>query len=80
MAQVRPERSLLPTLQQSEEQLPKWTSASAVNSQLFSEDPAAALEAADLRLDREGMVELEAVLRSLAQKLELLVPDFPSHS
>jgi hypothetical protein len=75
VAQAVPKQRLLLALQQSEEQLRKWTSASAANSRLFSEDPAAALEAADLRLDWEVIVELEIVLRSLARKLELLLPD-----
>jgi hypothetical protein len=61
---------LLLALKQCEGQLRRWAGASAANARLFSEDPAAALEAADLNLDRDAMVELEAVLRELAQKLE----------
>jgi hypothetical protein len=62
---------LVLALEQCEEQLHRWTDESEANSRLFSEDPAAALEAADLRLDLDTMVELETVLRGLARKLEL---------
>ena len=63
---------LISALQQCEDQLRAWTGASKGNSRLFDENPAAALEAADLSLDREAMVEFEAVLRDLARKLELV--------
>jgi hypothetical protein len=61
-------------LEQCEKQLRRWAGASEGNARLLSEDPAAALEAADLNLDWDAMVELETVLRELAQKLELTLP------
>jgi len=77
VAQIPPAqyRRLLLALQQFEEQLCKWTSASEANSRLFSQNPAAALEAADLHLDLDVMLELETVLRELAHKLQISLPD-----
>ncbi|HET9837025.1 MAG TPA: hypothetical protein VFR84_02240 [Candidatus Angelobacter sp.] len=66
---------LLSALQLCENRLCSWKRASDTNTRIFHENPAAALEAADLRLDVETMVELETVLRDLARKLELALPD-----
>jgi hypothetical protein len=70
-------RRLLTALEHCEDQLRGWTSASEANRSLFDDNPAAALEAADLQfgLDRDTMMEFETVLRSLARKLELYPPD-----
>ena len=65
---------LLSALQQCENQLRTWQKTSASNTRLLNQDPAAALEAANLGLDRETMVEFEDVLRALARKLDLKVP------
>ena len=65
---------LLLALQQCEDQLRTWTGASEANSRLFDENPAAALEAAELSLDREVMMEFESVLRDLDQKREMVSP------
>jgi hypothetical protein len=73
VAQIPPEQfmRLFRALQHCEEQLRSWSGASEANSRLFHDDPAAALEAANLQLDRDAMVELESVLRELAQKLQI---------
>jgi len=66
---------LLTALQHCEDRLRSWTGASDANWRLFDENPAAALEAADLLLDRDTMMEFETVLQGLARKLELSLPD-----
>ena len=64
---------LLHALRQCGDQLALWISKSPANACLFIEDPAAAIEAATAPsdLDLETMRELESVLISLAQKLDL---------
>jgi len=66
---------LLTALEHCEDQLRGWTGASDANRRLFDEDPAAALEAADLQLDRDAIMEFETVLRGLARKLDLPLRD-----
>ncbi|HXA83501.1 MAG TPA: hypothetical protein VNZ47_00395 [Candidatus Dormibacteraeota bacterium] len=66
---------LLQALRQCGDQLALWISKSPANACLFIEDPAAAIEAAtaSANLDLHTMLELEAVLTGLAQKLDLPV-------
>ena len=66
---------LLTALEHCEDRLRSWTGASEANSRLFDQNPAAALEAAGLQLDRDAMMEFETVLQALARKLELPLPD-----
>ena len=66
---------LLQALKHCEDRLRSWTGVSEANQRVFDENPAAALEAADLQLDRETMMEFENVLRGLARKFELPLPD-----
>ena len=64
---------LLQALRQCGDQLALWISKSPANACLLVEDPAAAIEAATAPsdVDLETMQELESVLMSLAQKLDL---------
>ena len=64
---------LLYALRQCGDQLARWISKSPANACLLIEDPAAAIEAATAPtdLDLDTMRELESVLTSLAQKLDL---------
>jgi hypothetical protein len=64
---------LLYALRQCGDQLALWISKSPANACLLIEDPAAAIEAATAPtdLDLDTMRELEFVLTSLAQKLDL---------
>ena len=64
---------LLHALRHCGDQLALWVSQSPANACLLIEDPAAAIEAATAPsdLDLETMRELESVLISLAQKLDL---------
>lgn len=64
---------LLQALRQCGDQLALWISKSPANACLLVEDPAAAIEAATAPtdLDLDTMRELESVLLSLAQKLDL---------
>jgi len=64
---------LLHALRQCGDQLALWISKSPANACLLIEDPAAAIEAATAPtdLDFDTMRELESVLTSLAQKLDL---------
>ena len=64
---------LLQALRQCGDQLALWISRSPANACLFIEDPAAAIEAATAPADlnRDIMLELEAVLTGLAEKLDL---------
>jgi hypothetical protein len=64
---------LLEALKQCGDQLAVWISKSPANACLFIEDPMAAMEAATAPedLDLAVMIELEDVLTSLAQKLDL---------
>ena len=65
---------LLHALRQCGDQLDMWISKSQANAYLFIEDPAAAMQAAGPQLDLDVMLELEAVLSGLAQKLDLALP------
>ena len=74
MAQFSPaiqSERLLQALEQCGDQLDTWISRSHANACLFIEDPAAAMQAAGPQLDLDVMLELEAVLSGLAQKLDL---------
>jgi hypothetical protein len=64
---------LLHALRQCGDQLALWLSKSPANACLLIEDPAAAIEAATAPtdLDLDTLHELESVLTSLAQKLDL---------
>jgi hypothetical protein len=64
---------LLHALKQCGDQLALWISKSPANACLLIEDPAAAIEAATAPtdLDLDSIRELESVLTSLAQKLDL---------
>ena len=64
---------LLQALRQCGDQLALWISKSPANACLLIENPAAAIEAATAPtdLDLDTMRELESVLTSLAQKLDL---------
>jgi hypothetical protein len=66
---------LLHALRQCGDQLALWISKSPANACLLIEDPAAAIEAATAPTDLDSytMRELESVLTSLAQKLDLPV-------
>ncbi|MCU1218942.1 MAG: hypothetical protein JWM08_2523 [Candidatus Angelobacter sp.] len=78
MAHITPmseSEQLLHALRQCGDQLDAWISKSPANVCLFIEDPMAAVEAATAPadLDLAVMLELEAVLVGLAQKLDLPV-------
>lgn len=64
---------LLHALKHCGDQLALWISKSPANACLLVEDPAAAIEAATAPtdLDLDTMRELESVLMTLAQKLDL---------
>jgi hypothetical protein len=64
---------LLHALRHCGDQLALWISKSPANACLLMKDPAAAIEAATAPsdLDLDTMRELESVLISLAQKLDL---------
>ena len=64
---------LLDALRQCGDQLALWISKSPANACLFIEDPAAAMEAATAPADMDVvvMLELEATLTGLAEKLDL---------
>lgn len=64
---------LLHALRQCGDQLALWISKSPANACLLIENPAAAIEAATAPtdLDQDAMRELESVLMSLAEKLDL---------
>ncbi|MGB8131531.1 MAG: hypothetical protein WCG81_17230 [Candidatus Angelobacter sp.] len=64
---------LLHALKHCGDQLALWISQSPANACLLIEDPAAAIEAATAPsdVDLDTMRELESVLTSLAQKLDL---------
>ena len=66
---------LLHALSQCDDQLDRWISKSQANAVLLMEDPMAAMHAAAADLDRDVMLELEAVLSGLARKLAM--PIFP---
>ena len=76
MAHIPPmseSEQLLNALRQCGDQLALWIGKSPANACLFIEDPAAAIEAATAPadLDINTLRELESVLISLAQKLDL---------
>ena len=76
MAHIPPmseSEQLLHALRQCGDQLALWMSKSPANACLFIEDPMAAMEAATAPADMDlaVMLELEAVLTGLAQKLDL---------
>ena len=60
---------LIEALQSCEPQLRAWLESSSVNSLWFLADPIGALRAANLGLKEEILVELEATIQSLAEKL-----------
>jgi hypothetical protein len=68
---------LLQALRKCDDQLNQWLSKSPANARLFMEDPLAAMKAANPDMDFNVMLELEAVLTALAQKLELGVSARP---
>lgn len=74
MAQLPPvvqSDQLVSALKQSGDQLNVWLSKSPANACLFMKDPLAALQAANVDMDFNVMLELEAVLSGLARKLGL---------
>ena len=76
MAHIPPmseSEQLLHALKHCGDQLALWISQSPANACLLVEDPAAAIEAATAPadVDLDTMRELESVLTSLAQKLNL---------
>lgn len=66
---------LLNALQQCDRQLEAWLSRSPANARLMAQNPAAAICAARLNLSRETMFEFFEVLMTLAEKLELTLPE-----
>ena len=74
MAQIPPAIQsdlLLLALRQCGDQLDMWISESPANACMFIEDPTTAMQVAGPDLDLDVMLELEAVLSGLAQKLDL---------
>jgi hypothetical protein len=69
-----PSEHLLLALRQCGDQLDTWISESPANAYMFSEDPTMAMPAAGPDLDLDVMLELEAVLSGLVQKLDLALP------
>ena len=65
----------LQALQLCDHQLEVWLSRSPANVELLIQNPAAALQAAHLELSRNEMIELMDVLATLAQKLDLALPE-----
>jgi len=65
---------LLLALRQCDDHLDMWINESPANVCMFVEDPTAAMQAAGPDLDMDVMLELEAVLSRLAQKLDLALP------
>ena len=60
---------LIEALQGCEPELRAWLECSSVNSLWFLADPIGALRAANLGLKEEILLELEATIKSLAEKL-----------
>jgi hypothetical protein len=60
---------LVEALQSCEPQLRTWLDSSSVNSLWFLTDPIGALRAANLGIKEELLLELEATIKSLAEKL-----------
>jgi len=69
---------LLQALSQCDDQLDRWISKSHANAVLLLEDPMAAMHAAAADLDHDVMLELEAVLSGLAQKLDMPISPLPN--
>lgn len=69
---------LLQALSQCDDQLDRWISKSQQNAVLLMEDPMAAMHAAAADLDNDVMLELEAVLSGLAQKLDMPISPLPN--
>jgi hypothetical protein len=69
---------LLQALSQCDDQLDRWISKSQENAVLLMEDPMAAMHAAAADLDHDVMLELEAVLSGLAQKLDMPISPLPN--
>jgi hypothetical protein len=65
----------LQALRQCDRQLEDWLNRSPANVRLLAQNPAAALQAAHLELSRDAMFELIHVLTTLAQKLDLGLPE-----
>jgi len=65
---------LLLALRQCGNQLDTWISESPANAYMFIEDPTMAMQSAGPELDLDVMLELEAVLSRLVQKLDLALP------
>lgn len=66
-------RPLMGKLAQREHALQQWLQRSEANARWFRRDPIAALRAANLGIEEDVLLELEAVTRAIAQKLK------PSH-
>jgi hypothetical protein len=60
---------LIEELQKCEAALRAWLESSSVNALWFLVDPMEALRAANLGLKEETLLEMEAVIKSLADKL-----------
>ena len=60
---------LISELEKVETRLRRWLAGSDANSQLFRNDPIAALRAAGVDLEDETMMELEMIAASIARKL-----------
>lgn len=69
-----PVSDLLIALQQFGDRLNAWLNQSPDNVRLYRKDPLAAMQAADPHIDFNVMMELEAVLTGLANKLDLDSP------
>jgi hypothetical protein len=67
-AQIGTDRLLL-ELASCEAKLNAWIRSSAVNAELFSKDPVAAMRAANLGLPEDVLEDLASVIESLAKKL-----------
>ncbi|HEX7289119.1 MAG TPA: hypothetical protein VF532_23245 [Candidatus Angelobacter sp.] len=66
-------RPLMSKLARREHALQQWLQRSEANARWFRRDPIAALRAANLGIEEEVLLELESVMRAIAQKLK------PSH-
>ena len=66
---------LIEELQKCEAALQAWLESSSVNALWFLADPIDALRAANLGLKEETLLELEATIKSLAEKLAQPLPE-----
>ena len=57
-------------LEEAEEALQHWIQSSPENLDFFRRDPIAAMRVAGLDIDDEIMLELEAITKAIAKKLE----------